>query len=349
MRSLKITDTVLPPQRALPSPDGKSFFACADRKNPYAAQLELFRVPPGQPVYRETTDLFSWDMATWSRDGQYLACLGPQKAGPTVKFVAAADGSVANVSLGEVVASHTKSADEPAHIWRLAIDDTGERAAVGMGYAKFGLFVIVGRQSHTVEMVVDGLPDMVQALQFVGRDRLLTATSNGRAQLWDLGLRKPLWTTETGQEPLQFGSVPGGRYVVCTNLFRSGTVLRMEDGKIVYKTPPLLAGDSSLVLPFTQPRLIGRGDWALEMDADSMQLRLIELATGRTALTYSTLRDGQWMAYTPDGDWDGPEEARQWVRFCRGLKPLSPDEANSHRSRERIDAVMRAAFNESRK
>jgi WD40 repeat protein len=345
MRSPDVSDTGLPPHRALPAPAGKSMFCYTDRSDPYAARLELRQLPSGTPVYRETTDLFAWESATWSRDGQYLACLGPQKSGPAMKLFAAADGKVVSIPLADVVASHTKNPDEPPHIWRLAVDDTGEHVAVGMGWTNYGLFAIVGRQSGKAEMVVDGFPYMVQALHFIGQDRLLTATGNGRVQLWDLRRRQPMWTTETDSEPLQFGYVPGGRYTVCTNLARRGTVLRIEDGKVVYKSSPLRSSDSSVVLPWTQPQLVGRGDWALECDPESMQVRLLDLAAGTTALTYCTLPEGQWIVYTPDGDWDGSERALQWVKFCRGLKLVPQAKAESHRTRERIDAVLHRAFN----
>ena len=344
VRSGEVSATGLPPQRVLLAPGGNSFFYCADRQNPYAARLELRHTPQGTPVYEETTDLFVWDSATWSRDGRYLACLRSRKAGPAVRLVAAADGKVVDVPLGDVVAAHTKDPDSPPHIWRLAMDDTGDRVAVGMGWINYGLVAIVSRKSRAVEAVVDGLPNLIQALQFVGHDRLLTGSGNGQVQLWDLARRQPLWTTETREDPLQFDYVPGGRYVVCTNLSRSGTVLRMDDGKVVYKAPPLLASDSPVVLPWSQPQLVGGGEWALDMDCESMQVRLLDLAAGKTALSYCTLPEDQWIVYTPDGDWVGSERALQWVTFCRGLRPLPPSEAAGRRDGERIKAVLQAAF-----
>ena len=344
MRSGKVTGMDLPAQRVLLAPGGNSFFYCADRQNPYAARLELRHTPQGTPVYEETTDLFVWDSATWSRDGRFLACLRSRKAGPAVRLVAAADGKVVDVPLGDVVAAHTKDPDSPPHIWRLAMDDTGDRAAVGMGWINYGLVAIVSRKCRAVEAVIDGLPNLIQALQFVGHDRLLTGSGNGQVQLWDLARRQPLWTTETREDPLQFDYVPGGRYVVCTNLSRSGTVLRMDDGKVVYKAPPLLASDSPVVLPWSQPQLVGGGEWALDMDCESMQVRLLDLAAGKTALSYCTLPEDQWIVYTPDGDWVGSERALQWVTFCRGLRPLPPSEAAGRRDGERIKAVLQAAF-----
>ena len=284
VRSGKALPTGLASQRVLPSPDGKSVLLAPNRGDPSDGQVELYHVSPDRPIYRQTGDMGAWDTAAWSRDGQYLACSFSPKAAPAVRLVSTADGQFVEIPLAEVIAAHTTQPESSPRLWRLALDDSGERLAVSLAGPDRGLVIIANRQTRLVESVLDGLSNLVNAIQFVGRDRLLTGSSSGRVQLWDLAGRRPLWTTETKAEVVQFGYVPGGPNVVCCNLFRSGTVLRLNDGKLVYKTPALRGGDSSVTLPWTQPQLIGRGDWALEMDSESMQVRLVEIATGRVAL-----------------------------------------------------------------
>ena len=347
VRSGRIVTTRLPLYSALPSPDGKSILVQSNpRKEQENRLVELFHVPPGEPFYSEASDFHA--RRVWSGNGQYVACLRPRSAGPGVRIISAADGKFVEIALADVIASHTTGKDRPPPIWVLVLDDSGDQLAAGMGWTDSGFFAVASRKTGRVETVIDGLPKLVHALQFIGPDRLLTGTMSGRVQLWDLHRRQPLWTTETNQEPLQFGYIPGGPYVVCGHFGRSGTVLRLEDGKIMYKTRPLRSGgDSNVLLPWTQPQLIGRGLWALEMDPESMQVRLVEIATGRVALTYCALPDSQWIIYTPSGDWDGSDHIHDWVKFFDGLKPVAPQEADRRHRRQAIQAVAKQVFSDS--
>ncbi len=343
VRSGKATPSGLPPQRATPSPDGKSVLVAPNRGDPNDRRVELYHLPPKQPIYWQTGDLAAWGTAAWSRDGRFLACSLSHEV-PAVRLISTTDGRFDEISLAEVVAAHTKRSDSPTSFWRLALDDSGERLAVAMAGHDHAFVVIASRRTRAVETVLDGLPNLVESLQFVARDRLLTGSFSGRVQLWDLAARRPLWTAETEEQVVQFDYISDGPNVVCCNLYRSGTVLRLKDGKAVYSAPPLRASDSSESLPWTQPQLIGHGDSALAMDPESMQVRLVELATGRVALTYCFLFEGQWIVFTPEGDWDGSDQALHWVKFFDGLKPLLPADAERLRSRPRVDAALRRAL-----
>ncbi len=344
MRSGKQSPTAIAAPLAQAAPDGKSILVAPGPAVTANGQLELYRVPPDEPIYQQSGDLGAWSTAAWSRDGRFLACSAAQQGVPCVRLISTADGRYVEVPLADFVAAHAKQIDAPPRVWRLALDDSGGRLAVAMAGPDRGLVGVASRKTRAIETVLEGLPNLVNALLFVGRDRLLTGSSSGRVQLWDLAARRPLWTAETKEQVVQFGYVPGSPNVVCCNLYRSGVVLRLEDGKAVYKSPPLRGSDSDVTLPWTQPQLFGRGQWALEMDVESMQLRLVELATGRVALTYCGLSEGQWIAFTPAGDWDGSEKAQQWVQFCSGLRPVSPDEAEKRRSRAAIEAVLTRVF-----
>ena len=165
-----------------------------------------------------------------------------------------------------------------------------------------------------------------------------------RVQLWDLGRQKPLWTTETGREHVRFGYVHGTLYVVCGHGDQSGTVLQLDSGKVHYRTSRLGCSRDGRLYDWIQPQLIGRGACGLEMNAETMQVRLTDLAAGLTVLTFFALPDDQWIIYTPEGDWDGSEHVHDWVKFCDGLKPVSPAEADRRHRRQRIEAALEQAF-----
>ena len=210
VRSGKASPTGLASQRVLTSPDGKSVLIAPNRGDPSDGRVELYHVPPDKPIYRQTGDLGAWDTAAWSRDGRRLACSVSPKAGPAVRLISTADGQYVEIPLADVAAAHTAQIESPPRLWRLALDDSGERLAVSLAGPDHGLVIIANRQTRSVETVLDGLPNLVDALQFVGRDRLLTGCSGGRVQLWSLAERRPLWTAETKEDVVQFGYVPGG-------------------------------------------------------------------------------------------------------------------------------------------
>ena len=55
-------------------------------------------------------------------------------------------------------------------------------------------------------------------------------------------------------------------------------------------------------------------------------LRLWNVADGRHLLTYLLLKNGDWLAYTPDGFFDGSPGGIQKVHFTRGLQTYSLDQ-----------------------
>ena len=90
------------------------------------------------------------------------------------------------------------------------------------------------------------------------------------------------------------------------------------------------------------PHLLGRGIYGLEMNSESMEIRLSDMVAGLAVLTFCALPDAQWIICTPDGDRDGSEQVYEWVKFRAGLKRVSPAEADRGR-RERIETVLKQA------
>ena len=260
-------------------------------------------------------------------------------------MVSAANGKFEEISLADAVGKDIAKTRSTLFALRaIDLDDSGQWLAAGMGGVESGLVAIVNRKTGRVETVLEDFPIWVAALRFVGPDRLLTGTWPRRVQLWDLGRKKPLWTTETGRELLRLEYVPGGPYVVCGHQGQSGTVLQLEDGKVQYRTSRLWGGGIHVPDNWIQPLLLGRGSFGLETNSESMQIRLVDIAARLTVLTFCALPDGQWIIYTPDGDWDGSERVHDWVKFCDGLKCVSPAEADRRHRRERIEAVLKRAF-----
>lgn len=327
-----------------PGPDGASLLITTEAGRNRSRRLELYRLAPVQRVYSETGDEHHVPSSAWSRDGRYVAIARPRSAGLAARVVSVADGKVEETSFADVPVNEPTKSRIPPRVWSLDLDDSGQWLAAGIGEPHSGLVAIASRTAQRVEAVLEGFPIWASALRFVGPDRLLTGTPRGCVQLWQLPERRPLWTTETGQEVLQFGYVPGGPYLVCGHRSRSGSVLRLEDGTVIDSTRRPLPGGSSMPFPWTQPQLIGDGTKALEMDPEAMQLRLVDVSTGQTLLTYCGLPDGQWMIYTPAGDWDGSERVHEWVRFCRGFQPLPPESAERWHRRERIDSLLDGVF-----
>ncbi len=373
VRTGQITSTTVVGWPSSPGPDGKSFFVTVQETSkkgePVRRRLELYHLPLNEPIYTESVVGHILSFA-WSRDGQYFACasdkgplpvrvfsdakgkfeeISPADAArhraPPVRMVSVANGKFEEISLADAVAKHVSAKPySRIGIKALDLDDSGQWLAAGMGGVEFGLVAIANRKTGQVETVLDGFPIWVNALRFVDSDRLLTGTWHGRVQLWDLRQHKSLWTTETGRELVRFGYVPGGPYVVCGHHGQSGTVLQLETGEVHYRTSRLWSGGNRVPDDWIQPQLIARGTYGMEMDSESMQLRLTDLAAGLTALTFCALPDGQWIIYTPDGDWDGSERVHDWVKFCDGLKPVSPADADRRHRRDRIEAALKQAF-----
>ncbi len=350
-KSFLVIDPAQTPSKRTPrGPDEKSFPATAPAQKPSKARsrsrrLELYRVSLNDPIYAENAGSRHIFPFAWSRDGKYLAYERGDDEGHAVRVVSVADGKFEDIPLADTMARQV--AEKPYSgigIMVFDFDDSGQWLAVGIGGAESGVVGIANRKTRQVETVLKGFPIWVAALRFVGPDRLLTGTWNGRVQLWDLRQQKPLWTTETGRELSRFGYVPGGPYVVCGHQGQSGTALQLDSGEVHYRTSRLWGGGNLVPDNWIQPQLIGRGAYGLEMNSESMQVRLTDLVAGLSVLTFCALPDGQWIIYTPDGDWDGSERVHDWVKFCDGLKAVSPAEADRRHRRQRIEAALKRAF-----
>lgn len=350
VRNGQITPTRLPAAVSLPAPGGKHLVAHVGWwANARQEWWELHTLPPAEPLYRAEFDRTKDGPQAWSRQGRYL--VRSRRTGPDagLTLIRARDGKTDEIKLDEFLAKHTVREGWDLQIWRLDLDEEAGRLAVGVGEPNLGMVLVLRLADRQIETVLEGFPVWPGALRFVADDRLLVGHRNGAVQLWNLQAREPLWTTETQEELLQFDFVPGGEYLVAGHLFRSASVLRLEDGKLLRKTRRLLGGDSSVPLPWINPKLIGDGRLALEMDPESLQVRLVETGSGRILLTYCGMPEDQWIVYTPQGDWDGSAGIHEWVRFYDGLGAVEAAAADRSRSPAQIAAVLEAAFEGARK
>jgi WD40 repeat protein len=338
VRTGQVVLTRLEPAVSLPAPDGRHFTA---RTGWYSGQkewLELYSVPLGQPLFRKPFDRAVMGPSGWSHTGRYFVwsrARGPEAA---VLLVHATDGKVETIKLGDLFPRHTENDGWRLQVWSHDLDDGTGRMAVGTGRDPHtGSVAIVRLADKKTETLLERFPSWVTAVRLMTGNCLLTATGDGLVQLWDLRRRKPLWSTPTQEQVVQFGFLPGSPLVVCVNMFRSASVLRLEDGALLRRTDRILGSDSTI-------QLISGGKLALEMAHESLEVRLTEAVSGTPLLGYCPLPDGQWLVHSPQGDWDGSERVHDWVRFYRGLSLLSPAEAEQHRNPAAIRAVLKQAF-----
>jgi hypothetical protein len=346
-RTGAITQTSLERAITSPAPDGRRFTALFWQGPPEKQWLGLYAVPPGEPLYREDHARPGHTIQAWSPDGKWLV-RSPWRAKQSVLHaVRTADGPAKEIALGDLPGD-PQDGNRPPALWSLAVDGKPGLVAAGLGSSHMGMVILNDLASGARLAVLDGFPIWVQSVCFVGPGRLLTGTYGGRVQLWDLKEKKPLWTTDTKEEVIQFGLVRGGPYAVCVHLYRSASLVRLEDGTVVRRTPRLLGSDSSAKLPWVYPALLGNGTLALEMAPDAMQLQLVDVATGAARLTLCAMPEDQWIVYTPEGAWDGSPGIHAWVKFYRGFESLAPTEADRHRSRVKIETAVHTVFGDAK-
>jgi len=307
-------------------------------------RLELYTVSsPDVPLYHEDMNAPDYGPMAWPHDGKYLFSSTRTGANVGVRIIRTADGKFEEIRLAQSVVKYVKKKGDYPRIRSLDSDDANARLAISMSTSDIGWVVVVNMADKKVETVLEGFPYWVNAVRFVGPQRLLTATLHPGIQLWDIKNRRTLWTTYCIL-PEQFGYVPGGPYVVCDRLCRSGTVLNLSDGKILRNTCTILRAGNPLNLSWIQPQLIADGTWALEMVPETPLVRLVAVATGEVLLTFCTLPKEQWIVYTPDSQWDGSERVTDWVRFYRGFQPLETRQIEALRNRAAIEAALRRVF-----
>jgi hypothetical protein len=327
---------------AFPSPDGVHVAvrrAVTSALGGERRRLTVYHLPEWKSVY-ETDDAapYASAPAAWSRDGGIFASLSP--GGPAALLLV----SVARRSSVVLDAKALCGHDAACVLWALDVSDRGERVAVTLREdERHGSIAIVDVPGRRIAAPVEGLHDALQAVRFVGSDRLLVGASDGRVQLWNLPGGKAVWTAETHRDIVQI-AYAGGAYLVGSRIFRGGSVIRLADGEVLRETRTLLGSDSSGALPWTHPQLVGDGDLGVEMDPEGWALRLTNLATGDAVLTYLSLPGGGWLVHTARGVWDGSPGAEAGVRFYVGLREADPREIERRHDRTAIDAVLAGAF-----
>ncbi len=339
-RTGEVTQSHLPWAIMWPSPAGDRFAAAFGEKWWTEGWVGLFAIPPDEPLYRDEYEKRFWH-AAWSACGTWFVRSTVPTEHPLLHVTRASDGRFRTIPLRDL------PGDDRQRVWSVDVEGAVGRVAAGLGTAESGLVAVYDVESGERQLMLQGFSVWVSALRFLGPHRLLTGSQRGRVQLWDLNDRKPLWTTETeGDGVNAFDHVQGGPYVVCTHLFRSATVIGLDDGSIVRPTERrALLSDTTAPskgsYPGIHPLLVADGTLALELTTDSTELHLVNAASGESMAVFCVLPDNQWIVHTPDGAWDGSQQAHGHVHFYRGLVRLTEAEAERHRSRPRIDAALR--------
>ncbi len=305
-------------------------------------RLELHAVSsPNMPLYREDMNPADYGPMAWSHDGSYLFSTIQSKANIDVRIIRTADGKAEKISLSESAAKHVKKKDTYPCILCLDSDDANEQLAIGMGTSNAGWVTVVNLTDKKTETILDGFPYGVEAVRFVGPQRLLIATVHPGIQLWDIKNRRVLWTSKSPL-PWQFGYIANGPYVVCSRTRMPGEVIDLRDGKTLRKTA--VTADFGTAPSWIHPQLIADGTWALELVPETPLVHLVAVATGEVLLTFCSLPKDQWIVYTPDNRWDGSDRITDWVRFYRGPQPLTPSQIEALHSRAAIEATLHRVF-----
>jgi hypothetical protein len=311
--------------------------------------LTVHALPSGNEIARVKLHVSFIEPAAWSANGETFVATGRGTDGGL--FVISTERrSVTYVDVAAMIGP----ADGASFVTSVDVDDDGRRAVVGLGRADGrAALVVVDLKTNLCESIFDGRRGWVGAVHFVGRelpsapsvepelDRALVALGT-TVELWDLRRRKALWRTHTDSNVVQFAK-RGGRVVV-SHLFRGGTVLGLADGAVRRATDSLRSSDTDVVLPWTNPELVGDGSVAIEVNPDQLELTLVTADRGEALLTYTALPDDQWIIHTEAGAWDASPGASPWIRFYRGSQPVARGDAERSRSRAAIDAVLARAF-----
>jgi len=229
-----------------------------------------------------------------------------------------------------------------ARVECFAVSRSGKKLALGLRAGKTGRVVVVDTGTWKQVAELNDIPSVVSACQFAGDGLLLVAHGLGQVKLWNYLTGATIWSSNTGSDNIvAFGYVPGGRYVVCRYTLPAASILDIRDGAVLRSTwssgwlPP------SPVRGWSNPQLVDDGSVMLEARDGSLQISIVETATGKWHMTLCPLPEDQWIIYTPDGYWEGSQNVREWVRFYRGPFLLAPKQAERFRKPLEIRRVLR--------
>ena len=340
MRSGKQSPTAIAAPLAQAAPDGKSILVAPGPAVTANGQLELYRVPPDEPIYQQSGDLRRMEHGRRAARRPIPGLLGGQQGVPCVRLISTADGRYVEVPLADFVAAHAKQIDAPPRVWRLALDDSGGRLAVAMAGPDRGLVGVASRKKRpAIRRCWRACPIWSMPCYSSAAIRLLTGSSKTPAATLGPSSPPPALDGRNEGAGRAIRLRAGSPNVVCCNLYRNGVVLRLEDGKAVYKSPPC-ADELTLLFPGRSRSCSAAANGAGD-GRQSMQLRLVELATGRVALTYCGLSEGQWIASRPPAIGrlgEGPAVGSVLLGPPPCLAGLGGKAAQSRGDRGRVDA-----------
>lgn len=255
----------------------------------------------------------------WSSTGRYFLKLANDR-----KAVHCFDVQTRAARVFTLAESFVKPAGvQDFHLWNYALSPDESLLALSAGTSGHGGVAILNLSSGAVISREEDLGGWASALRFVSNDEIVIATR--RVMLHSIRHKKNVWTRDLAHDVAQIGYVPESEFVVCQETFGGASILQLRDGEIVRRTASITR--SSRTTSVAQPTLIGTGVYAIELDFESLALRLVHTRSGDTLLTYLALPEDQWIVYAPNGMWSGSERVREYVRFYQGMRRLENAEA----------------------
>jgi len=213
---------------------------------------------------------------------------------------------------------------------------TARPAAIG------GRAIVMDLETERVIAETKCTPGAVSACRLLDGESALLATSRSTIAMWDYRNGKVLWTVNVPDGGFtRIAYIGGRRYAICVGA-RCSWIIDIRAGKVVRASccAPMFEPLPS----WSNPILIGNGNAALEMQDGTLSLSLVETTTGKPYITFCVLPEGQWIAWTPRGHWDGSAGVQKWVRFYWGNTPLEPLEAAAFRNPAEIKHALDRAF-----
>lgn len=192
------------------------------------------------------------------------------------------------------------------------------------------LYVITARLDNTLEMLEMDTHDAVR--RFVGHTENVTSVRLSRDQRtllsagWDATIR--LWDVGTGLMTRKFrehqGAVhvavygPDEKYIYSAGADRVIRVWDVATGKVVRRFEGHLAEVTALLFSPDNKMLISHS-------VDGVT-KFWDLDTGREFFEHIHLGDRDWMVKSPEGYFNGTDDARKYIHFVNGMKTYAVDQ-----------------------
>ncbi|MEO9966388.1 MAG: caspase family protein [Reichenbachiella sp.] len=279
----------------------------------------------------------------FSRDGKFLFTAGGDK---TIKMWDVATGDEVKAFTGhrelifELATSQngkylvSGSWDGTARLWEIS---TGKEIKVyrmeqnspySLSFAQNDLYLMVGTLGKELKLLE--LDTGEPAKQFIGHttivselqirdDRMLTASWDGRAKLWDIksGLSVQKFIGHVGHiYTASFDT--GGKWIVTAGSDRVARLWDVETGEL----QRTFEGHTDAI---TSAQFIHLDKHLITHSLDGTT-RIWDTKTGEEIISHILLHNRDWLVTNNNGYFDATEKAKQNIFFVRGLKSYSLDQ-----------------------